>query len=156
MIRSLKILLKSERVLIARELKLAFDRFQLVALAGLIAVFGLALLDVAAVFALQPYWGSSLSALAVGGANLLLALILIASAKSLSPGEEIEMVKEVRDMAITEIEEEVSRAQGEIVVLRDEARRFVRNPFDAFLPSILAPLFSTVVKGVTKRKKSAE
>ncbi len=122
------------------------------ALAGLVAVFGLVMISLAVFFALVPYWGQSLAALAVGGIDIVLAMVLVAYAGSLKPGAEIEMVKEVRDMALSDIEEEIALAEAEVVVMIDEIRRFIRNPLDTLLPGMIGPLLGAVTRGLGSKK----
>lgn len=143
-VRSLRILWKSERLLAEQQLKLATARLQLNGLAGLIAVFGLAMLNAAAFFALTPVWGQAWAALAVGVADLVLAGGLVAYGQSLQPGAEIEIVKEVRDTALADLEAEAAMVEAEVVGLRDEVRRFLRNPLDTLLPGGIGPLLRVV------------
>jgi hypothetical protein len=147
LVRSLRILWKSERLLADQQLKLAAARLQLNGLAGLIAVFGLAMLNGAAFFALAPAWGQAWSALAVGSADLALAAGLVAYGRSLQPGTEVEIVKEVRDTALADLEAEAALIEAEVVGFRDEARRFLNNPLDSLLPGGIGAL----VRAVTGR-----
>jgi hypothetical protein len=152
-LRSSKILWRSERLLAEHQLKLATERVQLNAIAALVAVFGLLMLDVAAFFALAPLWGNALAALALAGGNLVLAAALAVRARSLQPGTEIAMVEQVRDMATTDLEEEAALVEAELTALKDEALRFVRNPVDALLPGLLGPLLGAAAKGLRSEKK---
>lgn len=136
-VRSLKVALRSEHLLRKNEFRLTAQKLQFNALAGLVAVFGLVMLSLAVFFALVPYWGQALAALTVGGIDLLLATVLAAYANSLKPTAEVEIVKEVRDMALSDIEEEISLAEAELVTLKGEVRKFVRNPIDTLLPAAI-------------------
>jgi hypothetical protein len=152
-IRSLKLLWKSERLLAEQQLKLATSRLGFSALAGLIAVFGLAMVNAAAFFALAPRWGQAWAALAVGLGDIALAAALVAYAQSLKPGTEIEIVKEVRDAALTDLEEEAALTQAEVAALRDEIRRFLRNPLDALLPEGVGALLRAFTGGLGLGRK---
>ncbi len=151
--RSLKLLWRSERLLAEHQLKLGTQRIVFIALAALVAVFGLAMLSMAAFFALVPYWGHALAALVVGGTDFILAAVLVIYAGSLKPGKEVEMVTEVRDMALNDIEEEVALAEAELVSLKDDVQKFIRNPVDALLPSVIVPLLSAIARGFGSAKK---
>ena len=151
---SIKVLWRSERLLRQNEIRLATQQIQARALAGLVAVFGLVMLSLAGFFALVPYWGQALAALGVGGTDLVLAALLVAYARSLKPAPEIEMVREMRAMAIADIEEEVAQAQDQLVTLKDDVRRFVRNPVDALLPGAIGPLLGAIARGLGSAKKS--
>jgi hypothetical protein len=79
--------------------------------------------------------------------------VLVSYARSLKPPAEVEMVKEMRDMAVSDIKEEVALAEAELEALKDDARKFLRNPVDALLPSAIGPLLSAVVRGLGSAKK---
>ena len=153
LIRSLNVFWRSERLLADYQLKQATQRIQLNALAALVAVFGLVMLSIAAFFAIVPYWGHALAALTVGGADLLLAMVLILSARSLRPTPEVEMVREVRNMAVSDIEEEIALVEAEIVTIKDGIKNFMHHPVDMLLPGAIGPLLSAVVKGLGSTKK---
>lgn len=152
LVRSLKLAWRSERLIRENEYRLGTQKLQFNALAGLVAIFGLVMISLAVFFALVPYWGQSLAALAVGGIDIVLAMVLVAYAGSLKPGAEIEMVKEVRDMALSDIEEEIALAEAEVVVMIDEIRRFIRNPLDTLLPGMIGPLLGAVTRGLGSKK----
>ena len=150
---SLKVLWRSERMLRQNEFRLVMQKVQFSALAGLVALFGLVTLSVALFFALLPYWGHALSALAIAGADLFLAALLVAYARSLKPAAEVEMIKEVRDLALSDIEQEVALAEAELVALKDNVQRFIRNPVDALLPAAIGPILGAVARGLGSGKK---
>lgn len=152
LVRSLKVAWKSEHLLRQNEFRLKLQKVQFVALAGLVAVFGLVMLSLAIFFALVPYWGNALAALAVGSMDILLAGILIAYTSTLKPAKEIEMVKEVRDIALNDIEQEFASAGAELGEMKEEVRRFVRNPVDSLLPGAIAPLISALVRNIGSKK----
>ena len=153
LMRSLNVFWRSERLLAEYQLKQEAQRIQFNLLAALVAVFGLVMLSMAAFFALVPYWGQALAALTVGGADLLLSLVLIVYARSLRPPPEVEMVREVRNMALGDIEEEIALVEAEIIALKDGIHQFMRHPVDMLLPSAIGPLLSAVVKGLGSAKK---
>jgi len=153
LVRSLKVAWRSERLLRQNEFRLGVQKIQFNALAGLVAIFGLVMLSLAVFFALVPYWGQALAALIVGGSDLVLAGLLVAYAGSIKPKVEIEMVKEVRDMALGDIEEEIALAEAELVALSDDVRRFIRNPLDALLPGLIGSLLGAVTRGAGSAKK---
>jgi len=154
-LRSLKVFWRSERLLRENELRLLSQKIQCNALAGLVALFGLVMLSLSVFFALVPYMGNALAALSVGGTDLVLAAVLVAYGRSLKPAEEAKMVKEMRDMAVSDMENEMIKAEAEFTALRSEARKFVRNPVESLLPVVLSPLVGAVAKGVLSPKKKA-
>jgi hypothetical protein len=118
-----------------------------------VALFGLVMLSLAVFFALVPYWGNAWSALAVAGADFALAGVLVAAAKAVKPAAEVEMVKEMRDVALGDIEHEVSRADAELKALGDEVRKFVRNPVEALLPGVIGSVFGGLARSAKPREK---
>jgi hypothetical protein len=150
---SLRIFWRSERLLTEHQLKLATSRLQFNAIAALSAVSGLVMLDIAIFFALSTYWGQALAALTIAGVDFVLAAALVLYASSIRAGTEIEMVKEVRDMALVDIEEEAALVEAELVELRDQAHRFMRNPVDSLLPGVVGPLLGTFANSLVTKKK---
>jgi hypothetical protein len=150
---SMKILWRTERLLTERQLQLASQRLQFNALAGLIALFGLGMMSIAAYFALVPTLGQAGAAFAVGCADFALAGLLFLYAKSLQPAPEIAMVREMRDMALSDLQEEISLAQAEVVAVQKEVRRFIRHPVDALMPDALGSVLNGAVNLLTRRKK---
>ena len=88
----------------------------------------------------------------MGGVDFVLAAALVLYARSMKAGTEVEMVKEVRDMAMNDIEEEAALAEAELVALRDQAHKFLRNPVDAMLPGVVGPLLGAFARTGVRRK----
>jgi hypothetical protein len=152
-VRSLKTVWRTERMLGKNEFRLMIKKQQLNLLAGMVALLGLVMLSVALFFTLEPYWGSALSALAVAGVELGVAVVLIVYSGSLTLPAETEMVREMRDMALEDVEEEVALAQAELVSLKEEVHQFIRNPVDTLLPSLIGPILSAVTRALSAAKK---
>jgi succinate dehydrogenase/fumarate reductase flavoprotein subunit len=93
----------------------------LFAVAALFALVGLALFNLAAYHAMVPRLGPALAALAVGGANLLLAAIALIIALKARPGSAGEkMAQEIRDLASDEIKKDVDEVRDDISRISDE------------------------------------
>ena len=152
-VHSLRVLWRTDRLLTQNEIRLLSQKLQFNALAGLVALFGLVMLSLAVFFALVPHWGHSLAALAVGGTDILLAALLVGYAGSLKPAPEVEMIKEMREVALNDLKEEVARADAELVALKDEAHSFLRNPVETLLPAAIGPLMGAVARGLSSRSK---
>ena len=119
-----------------------------------LAVFGLVMLTLAVFFALVPYLGQSLAALTVSGIDLALAGALLVYGRSLKPAPEVEMVREMRDMALSNIEDEVVRVEADLVAIKNDVHKLIRNPVDVLLPHAIGPLVSAVTRGLVQRRKS--
>ncbi|MGD9296881.1 MAG: phage holin family protein [Chromatiales bacterium] len=152
-VHSLRILWRTDRLLTQNEIRLLSKKLQLNALAGLVALFGLAMLSLAIFFALVPYWGESLAALAVGGADILLAALLIGYARSIKPAPEVEMIREMREVALNDLKDEVALADAELMALKDEVRSFLRNPVESILPAAIGPLLVAITRALKSRSK---
>ena len=119
--QKLRILARAE-IALAR-IKVQRTGFQAVlfVVAALFALVGLALLNLAAYNALIPRLGAALAALAVGGANLLLAAIAIVVALKARPGSADEKVaQEIRDLASDEIKKDFDEVRDDINRISDE------------------------------------
>lgn len=154
-VRSLKMVWRTERIIGQNEFRLMAKKMQLNLLAGVVALFGLVMLSLALFFTLVPYWGHALSALAVAGVELVIVVVLIIYSGSLTVPVEMEMVREMRDMALEDVEEEVALAQAELVALKEEVHRFVRNPVDSLLPALIGPLLSAVTRALGENKNKS-
>lgn len=154
-IRSLKVFWRSEKLLKQNEMRLVAQKIQCNALAGLVALFGLVMLSLSVFFALVPHMGHALAALTIAATDLVIAGALVAYANTLKPAAEAAMVRDMRDMAVSDMEYELAKAEAEFNELRNEARRFVRNPIDALLPAVISPLVGSVAKGMLSPKKKS-
>ena len=148
---SLKLFWRSERLIRRNELRLNIKKVQLTAIAAFVAIFGLVMLSLAAFFVLEPLWGKAMSALAVAGFDLALATVLVVTASRLKPAAEVELVREARDLALANIEQEVAAANVELQALRKDIRHFVRHPLESLLPGMIAPLVREVADGLKAR-----
>ena len=117
----LRILARAEMALAQIRVKRTGFQAALFAVAALFALVGLALLNLAAYNALVPRLGPALAALAVGGANLLLAAIAVIVALKARPGSADEkMAQEIRDLASDEIKKDVDEVRDDINRISDE------------------------------------
>jgi hypothetical protein len=150
---NVRLLWRSERLLAQQEIRMGTKKLEVHALAGLVGIFGLGMLGLALFFAIEPYWGKALAALAVGGIDLIIVAVLTAVARSMKPAPEVAMVREMRDVALEGIRDEAALAEAEINNLRDDIRNFVRNPFEALLPAIVSPMLGAVTRGLHSSRK---
>jgi hypothetical protein len=134
--RHLRVFWRAESLIIEMRLHAVMRRTGFFAFAGLIAVFGLAMLNVAAYFALAPTWGDALAMLVVAVADFIIAGILIAIGSRESSGIELTLAQDLRDQALEGLEIEARNAA-------DEVSSVVRRPVEmagsagAFLVSLI-------------------
>jgi hypothetical protein len=158
LVRHLRILWRADSIIADIYLRLLVTRSGLISFAGLIAVFGLLMLNVAGYLALEQLWGRIWAAIAVASIDFAISLLLVVMAARSKPGRELDLALEVRGIALRGLENEVSSLQAELVALRDEFRdakanltRFVKHPLDTALPALIGPLGTIVVKSLKKR-----
>ncbi len=144
-LRHLRALWRAESTIAEIKLGLLAKRSGLMAFAGLIGAFGLAMLNVAAYFALAPVWGDVWALVAVAAADFIIAGILIVIASRQSKEPEIALASELRDQAIEAIE-----LDARIAV--DEVSGFVRRPVQ-FAGTASAALISIVTAILRARRK---
>ena len=122
----------------------------LYALAGLIAVFALGMLNVAAFLYLETVWGPVWAAIAAALGDFVLAAIVAGVALATRPGPEVTAALELRDAAVEGLEAELGPLQERFAWLT----RAARDPLDTMLPAILVPLITSIVRSLRKDKAS--
>jgi hypothetical protein len=129
---------------------LTMRRAVLYALAGLIAVFGLGMLNIAAFFALELSWGPVWAAVAAAFGDFIVAAIVAAIALMAKPGPHLNAALEMRQSALDGIDAEIATLQHPFAWLSGTAR----NSIDAALPAILIPLVTAILRGLRRKKKA--
>ena len=148
--RHVRVLWRAERIIAETRLRITLRRAMLYALAGLIAVFALGMLNVAAFLYLETLWGPVWAALAAALGDLVLAAIVAGIALAMRPGPEVTAALELRDAAIDGLEAELGPLQERLGWLS----RAARDPLDTMLPAILVPLVTAIVRSLRKDKPS--
>ena len=100
LLRDLQVLRKADFLIAKIWMNVLLRRSGLFALAGLIAVFGLAMANVAGFYALQPSVGPVWAAAIVAAIDFVIAVIVLLAASRSQPGPEIELALGVRQMAL--------------------------------------------------------
>ncbi len=146
--RHLRVLWRAERIIAETRLRIALHRSMLYAFAGLIAVFGLAMLNVAAYFFLAGHWGPVWAAAAAALGDFVVALVVVLIAFLVKPGPELPAAVELRDMALQGLEEQIGPLPARVAWLS----RAARDPLETVLPAILIPLITAIMRGLRKSK----
>ena len=159
LVRDLQILRKADSLIGKIWVTVIARRFGLLAFAGLIAAFGLAMANVAALYALQASIGSVWAAAAVAVADLVIAAFVILLARRCEPGPELQLALEVRRMAIESIETDAGDLKTAINALGQEIRDakqtlvgFVHNPLDVAAQKLLVPAAIAIVRGLRSKR----
>ena len=162
LVRDLHLLQKADSLIGKIWLKVMARRFGLFIFAGLIAVFGLGMTNVAGFYALQVSVGPIWAAVIVAIADFVLATIVMLLARNSAPGPEIELALDVRKMAIDAIQEDARDLKVTIDALGQEIRDakdaiagFVHNPLDAATHKLLIPAAISIIRGLRSKKEQA-
>jgi hypothetical protein len=146
MLRDLRILWRAERIIAEAQLRLVFRRTALAAAAGLIALVGLAMLNVTGFLALAPIWGAAWAAFALALADLVIAGIVLTVALAARTGPEYDLAIELRDLSMTELEKEfASSTKNPLGALSGGSGG---DPLEKILPVVLMPLLTAAVRAV--------
>lgn len=161
-VRDLHLLRKADSLIGTIWLKVMARRFGLFVFAGLIAVFGLGMTNVAGFYALQASAGPVWAAAIVAIADFVIATTVMLVARNSEPGSEIELAFDVRQMAIDAIQADARDLRVTIDALGQEIRDakdtiagFVHNPLDAAAQKLLIPAAISIIKGLRSKKDQA-
>lgn len=151
-VRNASIILRTEGLITQRRLAVARKQLMLMAFAGLIAVLGLVMLNIAAYQALQTGLGAPMAALIVALVNFVLAGGLMLWASKANADTEISAVTEVRDMAVADLESELDEMKDEATAIIEDLRGMRRDPLGAMTSSLFLPLLSAILKNLRSDK----
>jgi hypothetical protein len=115
--------------------RLIVRRSVLLAMAGLIALFGLGMLNVAAFLALELRWGAVWAAAAMALGDFVIAIAVAGIALASKSSSELKAAVALRQAAMDGIE-------SEFVAMRNHIA----------LPVLLVPLITAIVRGLRKNK----
>ena len=160
--RDLHLLLKADSLIGRIWLNVMARRFGLMVFAGLIAVFGLGMTNVAGFYALQVATGPIWAAAIVAIGDFVLAAIVMLIARNSQPGPEIELALDVRKMAVDAIQADARNLKLTVDALgqqirdaKDTIAGFAQNPLDAATHKLLIPAAISLIRGLRARKEKA-
>jgi len=143
--RHLRALWRAEMVIAEIKLGVLLKKSGMLAFAGLIGAFGLAMLNVALYLALAPLWGDVMAMITVAVGDFVIAAILVVAAGRGSKEPEIALASELRDQAVEALE-----LDARIAV--DEVTGFVRRPVQV-AGSASAALISIITAILRARRR---
>ena len=159
LLRDLQVLRKADLLIGKIWLNVLLRRLGLFAFAGLIAMFGLGMADVAAFYALQTLLGTVWAATLVALVDFVLAIIALVVASKSQPGPEIDLAFEIRKMAVETIQLDAHDLKLTLDALVQEIKgvkasitQIVQNPLDAAAQRILVPAALSIVRGFAQRR----
>ena len=146
-IRDLRVMLRAQSVITEIKLNHLAARTGLMAVAALIGIFGLAMLDLAVYFELEPKLGRVGAAAIVGFGDLILAAILFFVAARVKPGRDLELAQEIQKSALDALAADAREIEADIRGLT----RIMRHPLDAAVAGLIIPLASMLIKALRKK-----
>ena len=158
-VRDLQILHKTDALIGRVWLGVMARRFSLFAFAGLIAVFGLGMANVAGFYALQtiigPVWAAAIMAIV----DFAIAGVVVLTASNSRPGPEIDLALDVRKMAIQSLQADMQDVKLAIDSIGQQIRdakasvvQLMHNPLDAAAQKLLLPAVLSIVRGLRSKK----
>lgn len=147
LISNLRVLWRTERAIADIRLRHALARATLHVAAGMLALIGLLMIEVAAFYALRDLFNTIAAALILGAVNFVVAGILVLIANRKSPGRELELANEIHRNTMDALQADARLLQAELTSFGQA----VRSPFDAALP-LIVPLASMLINIIRKPK----
>ena len=147
--RHLRLLWRAESLVAEIRLRSLARRSIAAAVAALICVFGLVMLNIAAYAWLTPIWGAPLAALAVALGDFVIAGVLVLIASRGGEDPQLALATEMRDQAVEAIETDMKLAAGGLGSL-------ARNPVSLVGPAgiLLIRLIRTILNSQGNKKPS--
>jgi hypothetical protein len=157
--RDLQLLQRADWLITKMWVNVAARHFGLFAFAGLVAVFGLGMMNVAGFYALQVVWGPVWAAAAVGIADFILASVVMLFGRNIEPGPELELALDVRKMAVAAIETDTQELKSTLDSFGEGVRRtkdtfsgLLEHPLDTATEKLLVPAALSMMKGLRSKK----
>jgi hypothetical protein len=162
LMQDLRLLQKADSLIARFWLRVAARRFALALFAGLVALFGLAMANLAGFRALEgalgPVWAPAVVALV----DLGLAAIVWRLGVAIKPDSAIDLAFDVRQMAVEALEADARDLRTTVDVfgtqmrgIKEAVAGLVHNPFDIAAQQLLVPAASAILKGLRAKKEKA-
>ena len=152
-VRHLRIVWCAESLLAEIRLVTMAKKIALIGFAGLIGAFGIAVLNAAVFFWLQVHLGSAIAALWVALGDFGIAAIMLVYGLALKAGTETGMLREVRDLALQDLEAEAAGVEQDLASMRDLFKDFVQHPLNSIMPPVVLSLLRSVVSSLRTTPK---
>lgn len=158
LVRDLQVLWKADFLIGKIWVDVLARRFGLFAFAGLIAVFGLGMSNVAGFYALQAPAGAVSGAIIVAMIDFAIAAAVLLVASRSRPGPEIDLAFEVRNMAVESIKADtrdlkvtVEAVGHGVQAAKDNIAQLVQNPLDVAAQKLLVPAALSLLRGLRSK-----
>lgn len=154
--RNITTILRTERMIARHNMARLRTRAGLLAVAAVLALLGVVMLNLAAFHALSGSLRPQVAALIVGLSDVGLGLILALIAARAGTGPQIAQITELRDLAIAELEEELDTAIEDMRELSGSLRRIAHDPIGSALPAVIGPLLALLLKQTGQEPSAKE
>lgn len=144
--RNISIILRAEQSIARRRMTVLRNQSGLMVFAGLVAVLGIVMLNVAGFYQLSITMSPQKSALMIALVNLAFAAMIIVVASRMSAAKDVEPVEELRDLAISDLEVEIQSAVEEVRDMGNSVRRMATDPLGSLIPSVIVPLLASLIR----------
>ena len=120
----MQVLTRAELALAQIRLQRSLRQAAWLAMAGLVGLVSLAMMDVAIYHALTPWRGPALAALAIAVLNGVLAAMFVAVAKRIAANvTEERLAQQMRDLVAAELNNDVEQVRAELAEVSQAARK---------------------------------
>jgi hypothetical protein len=150
LVRNATIVLKSERLIARRRLAVIRSQTGLMVLAGVAGGVGLLAANAALYFKMAQTMTQAAAAGWLAAGNFALAIILVVVASRMNADRDVEAATDLRDLAIEDLEREITALTTEAQGLARALGNVRRDPLGAALPGLAAAILAAVLKA---RKK---
>ena len=148
----MQVLTRAELALAQIRLQRSLRQAAWLAMAGLVGLVSLAMMDVAIYHALTPWRGPAIAALSIAVLNGVLAAMFVAVAQKIGANvSEERLAKQMRDLAAAEVNNDVEQVRAELAEVSQAARK-VRSGLSA-VSTVPFELGSLVLANLLKSRK---
>lgn len=160
-LKKIQVLVKCETAIQRVNLQTVARQIILFAVGVVLILLAVAMLNVAIYVAISEHYGQVAGALIVSVINGLLAVALMVVANRTKPGPEAAMAREIRELAITEINSDVEKVGQNLNDFKTDVQR-IRSGFSGLMGGgggssfslfNLAPLLDILISVLSKSKK---
>ena len=162
LVRDLQLLRKADLIIARIWLAVLLRRSGLIAFAGLIAVFGLGMANVAAFYALQASFDTVWAAALVALCDLVIAGVVLLIATRVGTGPELDLALDIRRMALDSLQADARDLKLSVEAFGHDIKnakagisQLVHDPLDLAAQRLLIPGALAILRGLRAKKEQA-
>ena len=158
-VRDLRLLWKADGLIAEIWLAAEVRRSGILLFAGLVAMFGLGMGNLAAYEWLRVPSGPIAAAGLMSLADFVLAGVLASAAGRIKPGPEITLALEIRQQAMDglqadarDLQSEIGQLRADLASARSHVSGFLHDPLDLASRKLLVPMVTSLITGLVSRR----